>query len=467
MKNKLLMGSALLVLSTSAFASTARLISLGMNETDYDGVYYIEDARNVFMNPAYINMYTNRAVLEYGNYGKFATASTSTTTTEAAATTASSYSATTLTASTSPKAQGGYFKKVGDYNFGVYLGNESNTSSLLRIAATSAASAMNGYAGSTSTVNSRLLQSTDNQVDLFMGGDMGSMKWGANVLGATGKDDSRTGKNSAAAIKYGLIGSNWNAHLNLSLLSKSVATDTVAVTAVGITSAAVTEEFKGKLGAQLGGAYKFEGSGQVFGWAKRFSWEQSDTATYNGTSQSNGIGGQNGTVKGDFTAYYLGFAKDMNINPTDKVWVSVAAKKTDINLNFTNKSEVRHLILPVSIAFESKANEWLTVRGSVVQNLWSTRSNKNVDNTGTTGTQLNKIAQSTLATVYGSSGKGSIANSTAVNAGATLTFGNLSIDGLVGTTSGDRTSTDLGTGTNKGVLALDNLMTSVGMNYTF
>lgn len=50
------MGSALFALaSTSVFASQARLLALGMNETDNEGMYYISDARNIFLNPAYIN----------------------------------------------------------------------------------------------------------------------------------------------------------------------------------------------------------------------------------------------------------------------------------------------------------------------------------------------------------------------------------------------------------------------------
>ena len=74
-----------------------------------------------------------------------------------------------------PKPQGGFFRKTGDWAYGVYLGNESNTSSLLRLTAESTAT--------------ELLKS-DNTVDLFIGRDQGNLKWGWNLLHSSNKQEN-------------------------------------------------------------------------------------------------------------------------------------------------------------------------------------------------------------------------------------------------------------------------------------
>ena len=121
MKKITMIGSALLVLSSSSvFASQARLLALGMSETDNEGMYHISDSRDIFLNPAYINIYSNQAEFDWGSAGQLA---------KPTAATASDATLNNNTAA--PKAQGGVFKKYGDFVYGLYFGNESNTSSLL------------------------------------------------------------------------------------------------------------------------------------------------------------------------------------------------------------------------------------------------------------------------------------------------------------------------------------------------
>jgi len=460
MKKILLVSGALLAVAGSAHASQARLLALGMNETDNDGMYYIQDSRNIFLNPAFINNYSNELVLEWGSTGQNAGLKST------------QLSPTTVNNNLSaPKAQGGFFKKYNDFVYGLYVGNESNTSSLIRAAASSAFAVMNGYDATQATdalkvqnSNSKMLQSSDNQLDFFLGSDNG-LKWGANFLYSSSKDESRSGKDSAMAIRGGLIGTNWDAHLNLSLASKAEASDSISANlGSGTVTTTSSASLKGKFGVQTGGSYQLLSAGRIFGYVKHYSWEQTDktsSAIINATANS--IGGQAGTVKGDFTSYYVGWGKDIDVNNGDKIFTSVSLKQTNINLNFSNKSEVRHLIVPVIIGYEAKATEWLTLRGSVVQNIYGQKDNKNIDNYGSsTSTRVNKVASGLISQIYGGTGKSTIANSTAVNAGATLTFGNLAIDGLVGTTG------TTGTASSKtGVLSLANLETSVGMTYKF
>lgn len=457
MKKIILLSSVILTsASTSVFASQARLLALGMNEVDNDGVYYIQDSRNIFLNPAFVNNYADQLMIDWGSSGQLATASTSTT----------NQTATVNNNTSKPKAQGGVIKKYGDLVYGVYYGNESNTSSLLRVAATSAVSAMNGFNGTAGSGDSKMLQTSDNQIDVFVGGDNGT-KWGANLLYASGKDETRSSKDSALAARVGFIGSNWDAHLNMSLVGKSESTDTVSN--VFKTSSTVRQEFKGKLGLMVGGSYLLSSNNRLFGYVKKFNWDQVDSATYT-AGHVNNLGGQNGTTKGDFLSYYFGWGADYDVNSGDKVFTSIAVKKTDINLEFANKSEVRHMVVPITIGYEAKATEWLTLRGSVIQNIFGTRDNKNIDNYSATGTRLNKVASGLITKIYGGSGKATISNSTSVNAGATLTFGNLAVDGLIGTTDSNGSQVVSATDTNapkKGILSWRNLETSVGMTYKF
>jgi len=400
MKKIMMIGSALLVLSSSVFATEARLLALGMKETDNDGMYYIQDSRNIFLNSANINNYADQLVTEYGSTGTALGAKAR------------------VDADTTPKAQGGVFKKYGSTVYGVYYGNESNTSSLLRVAASTNAAA--------------LLQTTDNQIDLFVGGEAG-VKWGANLLYASGKDESVSSKDQAIATRFGVIGSGWDAHLNVSLSSKAERTD-----------ATVLQEFKGKLGVHTGGSYNV-GEGKVFGYVKTYGWDQRKTDAT--------------TISGDFTSYYLGYGRDMTVNGSDKLFASVAAKKTDINIEYVTKAEVRNLVVPLTLGYEAKATEWLTLRGSVVQNLYGQKDNQGLT-TGVNGP--NATAAGVVAATYGANGKATIANSTEVNAGATLNFGQLSIDGLVGTTGTTGTA-----GSRKGVLSASNLLTRAGLTYKF
>lgn len=462
MKKFILTGIAATLVSTSALASQARLLALGMKETDNEGLYYVNDSRNIFQNPAWAQVYSNTVIAEYG---------------EAGSSLSGSGTSVTLDKNEKPKAQGGVFQKIGDLTYGVYFGNESNTSALLRIVGTSALTAGNGTITAAGVSSSKQLQSADNQVDFFVAGDRDGVKWGVNALYAGGKRDANKSKDSAAAIRGGVLAEKWDAHLNLSLASKSEATDDVTGVATGDLNgdgdtsdtgegtavsgavAGVKHEFKGKLGLQVGGSYLATDSLRVFGYMKHFAWEQTDGAALI-TAQRNVLGGQQGTVKGDFNSYYVGTTHTHKISETDTVFATVHVKKTDVNLKFTNKGEVRHMVVPVTLAYEAKATEWLTLRGSVMQNIYGVRDNKNLNN-------LNVVARGAIKSIYGDNGKSTLPNTTEVNAGATLTFGNLAVDGVIGATNASRTGGLAASGTNTGTLTLDNLMSRVGMTYKF
>ena len=101
------------LLSTSAFASKARLQALG---EDTYGSFFIDDARNVTLNPAMLNFHKDFVTMEWGD------------TTDTLAASGQDTAAT-------PKAEGGMFKASGNMVYGLYFGDESNTGNALRTAA--------------------------------------------------------------------------------------------------------------------------------------------------------------------------------------------------------------------------------------------------------------------------------------------------------------------------------------------
>ncbi|MBY0412824.1 MAG: hypothetical protein K2Q18_01600 [Bdellovibrionales bacterium] len=96
MKRNVLVIAGLAVLSTNAFASKARVEAL--NQDSVRGSEYISDSRNIFRNPAHLNTMSNYLVTEWGT-------------------------AASTDSQTAPRAEGGFFRETGSFNYGLYLGN--------------------------------------------------------------------------------------------------------------------------------------------------------------------------------------------------------------------------------------------------------------------------------------------------------------------------------------------------------
>ncbi len=453
MAKKLLGIAALSALSMiPANATIARLQALGMSETDNEGSYYIQDDRNIFLNVANINNYKDTVILEWGANGN-------------------NFNGSTLQTDEyySPKAKGGVIKSHGDFVYGLYLGNESNTSALLRGVATGAYSAANFTAGA-------MLYGSDNQIDLFFGGENSSVKWAVNGVYTADNDASVKSQDYGYAIRGGLIGEKWDALLNLSVGSKSHRRNTVAVS--GGSTANGQEHlytFDGKLGIQLGGGYQLTKTGKVYGLFKKFDWEQFDSigataGITTGASHGTAIGitdangrGQLGTVDGGFTTYAIGYGNQYE-NGKGTLFTNIEYRYTQIEVDYTTKAEGKTVKVPLTVGYEHKTNDWLTLRGSVTQNIYGYRENNNYEKLSLSGYQA-------ALSVFGSDTNGvkaTITNSTDVRAGATLTFGNLKIDGLLGLggTNGQISTTAPSTN-ERGVFDMDRLLARVGMVYSF
>lgn len=386
MRTNVLVITGLAVLSTSAFASKARMEALGQGSASY----YLMDSRSIFLNPAAVNETRNYIITEWGATNQ------------------------QTDSSTAPRAEGGFFREMGAFNYGLYLGNNSTTRTY------------------TSTSSATFLQHT-NALDLVLGGDMG-MKWGARLHYANSKDDSLgfDKKNSALGLGLGAIHGDMEGYVNVTLSDKSEGAKVAGDT------------WKKKPGFTVGGSYKWSG----MSFFADYSNTNEDITAATGSDLTNvaGIGANSiaagGTVTHKTSDITLGAAKVHEINPGARIVTDARLVMSTDDVSgsataaFNGKTKTNKL--PVTFAMEADATSWLVVRGSVSQNV-IIGSTKN-------------IAGKTTTT----------ANSTAVNAGATLNFGKLKVDGVVGNTDSSGTA-----GTNKGVLQLSNLMTRVGVTYNF
>ncbi|MBC7539593.1 MAG: hypothetical protein H7281_12285 [Bacteriovorax sp.] len=374
MKRNVLVIAGLAVLSTSAHATKARVEALGQDSVR--GSEYISDSRNIFRNPAVLNQTKNYLVTEWGT-------SVNGQNDSAAA----------------PRAEGGFFREMGSFNYGVYLGNNEASK------------------GRTGAVGIYMPQT--NGLDLFLSGDMG-LQWGARLHYANSKDEATSPtfekKNTSFGLGLGAVMGEAEVYADLTLSDKSTG------------AVAAGDQFKTKPSFLVGGSYKW--SGNTF------------FANYEGTKVEV-TGNAGGATLGDTktSAIVVGAGRIHEINPTARIITDASVK---IGSTQTTAGKVKTNTLPVTLGFEADATSWLVLRGSVAQNV-ILNSSKSV--TGKTTTN---------------------ANSTGVNAGATLNFGKLKVDGTIGTTTAiNGTSTTTPAGTNTGVLSLSNLMTRVGVSYWF
>lgn len=398
---KLSLVLALACMSTGAYATKARMLALG--ESKDDGSFYISDYRNMFRNAAHVNNYANMVFMEWG---------------------ASAGNALTLDTNEAPKAQGGFVKSAGSFNYGVYLGNESDTIQLLRMTAAN---------------STNLLPASDNVLDVFFGGG-DSMKWGVNVVYAKDKNEVTGGtklNDTSHAVRLGVLKDAIDAFVNISTGNNAKRE-----------ASGVTTEYKGKLGYHVGGSYQMGNLTPFVSW-KQGKWDAKETNV--------------ATAAGSFSELQIGAGHTHDVSATSRVFTKVQYFNESVEVKYSGgTAEGKISKVPLTVGFEADATSWLTLRGSVGHNLMG-------------NTEAKKMAQVKNATVrtnvfiprYGGvdDTKSTIANSTDVNAGATLNFGNLKLDGLIG--FGGTSGTVAATGTEKGVLDWDRLLARVGMTYNF
>jgi hypothetical protein len=304
MKNYLTLVLALAVVSSPAYASRARLEALGEGK---NGSYYIDDARNMFLNPASIAKNKKKLFLELGGE-----------------VTAADQDASGADSSTS-RPQGGFTNTLGDFTYAVYLNNVSDR-------------AINTLTGGGLVAG---LVAPTNSIEVALAGE-GAVNWGLSVF--TG--GNRNGVNTNTSY--------WAARFG-------VEKDAAALFGtVGISSKAVdgAKEIKGDLSLDLGATYKID-SMTVYG---RYSTVK---ATANASAIATGNEGKQNSY-----GVGAGWKKEMTKSTNMFTRVELAYSELN-NSNATVAALKNHKLfnVPLVLGAETQALSWLAIRGSIAQSL--------------------------------------------------------------------------------------------------
>ncbi|MEQ1875816.1 MAG: hypothetical protein ABL958_04160, partial [Bdellovibrionia bacterium] len=192
-----LMAALLFTMIPVANASKARLTALGQ---DRNGSLFVDDERNVFLNPAYMGKLRNLANFELGATG----------------------------VSGNPKAEGGLVYDLGNLRAGAELGRVNRaTESIL----------------SASALATTAFFAPQNSVELLVGAG-GDLNWGASLHYANSKSDRGVtadfpdSEASVTTVTGGVLTDLYGAYLALDMVAKSETKD------VG----GATEKYAGKTG---------------------------------------------------------------------------------------------------------------------------------------------------------------------------------------------------------------------------
>lgn len=380
MKNHFGLALLLLTTTSSVYATKARMQALGQ---DVDrGSFYLKDTRTVFRNAAHINDFNNYILTEWGQ------------------------SAVAEDTSSAPGAEGGFFTTMGALNYGVYLGSDLDSQNDVR----------NGgnYAGTATAVGATSFVDRDNEVDLFFGGDSG-VKWGARLHYSSSKNETTfESKQSSMGLGLGASMGDLEAYANIGIKDESEG------------AAVAGDKWEADTGINAGLSYQMKGYTYFVNYDKIGA-----KYTANGAAAVE-------TSRGLLT---VGVGHEEELSSTARIIMDLKYQNQISEDKTTVTTEVTTSTLPLTIGFEADALSWITLRGSISQNIVLSSSE-------TKGTN-------TL--------KSTVNNTTNIEAGMTLNFGKVLLDGVIGNTGTNGSAI----GTESGVLSLDRLSTRVAMHYWF
>ena len=320
MKKKILIATGVAVLTTSVFATTARMEALGQDGSK--GSFYMMDTRNVFRNAAHINQMKDYMALETSNG-----------------------------LASERSAEGSFFRENGDFSYGVALGDTVGNYN----------SEMTGTG----------FTEEKNRLRLFIGGDMG-VEWGASLYYSKSKDEANTTENSAMGLGLGMSMGDIEAYANVDLKNEAEKG---------------TDKFEADTGFNVGASYRWSGY------------------TFFADYVSGGAETTIASVKGeaDRNSMTVGVGRIHELSSTARLNMDLSYATTTTG---NGANEVKTTALPLTIGFEADANSWLALRGSVSQNIF-------IGDTETAGKKATN-------------------GSTKVSGGATLNFGKLKVDAMLG-----------------------------------
>jgi hypothetical protein len=295
------------IVSTSAFASKARLQALGQNE---NGSYYLKDNRNIFLNPAFLNDTADFANFEWGA---------------------------TTRPDSNPNAEGGFIQTHNDMKYGIQLGRETQMETNVGYA--------NGLGGTTG------LAAPEDTLELLIGGNAG-MKWGGSFTYQRSKNDVDAypkDESSGYELRGGVSQDKFDAYARLNLFNDSKHE----------TAAGTDDKLEGTFGLRAGGSYRLAADQTLYGELNWEDFENKDTPEtykYDITGQGVTVGYARTIAKEGNTTFFhsIAFAWEKN---EAKEKVGGTSQKTE------------SFYFPLTIGVESDATNWMVLRGSVSQNV--------------------------------------------------------------------------------------------------
>lgn len=317
------LASSITLTASISMASKARLSSLGQ---DKNGSLLIDDERNIFLNPAYINNLKNSANFEFGktNVGP---------------------DLITNTIANSPKAEGGMTYTLDSFVTAIQVGR------VHRIVDSMFANR------SLSTTGFFVPQ---NSLDLIIG-KPGALNWGASLHYS--KSSSETGQTaqfpdsqaSIMSFSGGIYQPAYSVFASFDLVHKSETTE----------STGSPEKFEGKASYILGGSYNVNPLSRVSLLVSSYNFAFNNGAGLEGDSKSFQTSiNYFRRLSGDKTFVFVtaGLARG------ERVISYVAAG--------SNNDKLATLSLPLSLGVEVPISGWLTLRSAVKQSVLIGESNQ-------------------------------------------------------------------------------------------
>lgn len=326
----------------------------------------------------------------------------------------------TTDSAVTPRAEGGVYKAYGNMVYGLHFGGGSNTANGLR----QAAGATTATATPTGTANEQ------NNIDVFVGGDAG-LKWGANLGYARNAREGSGTRGETLRTRLGVIMGDTQAYANVSINNDAKGSSP---------GAAGAAKFNGELGYQVGAIHAWQGN-SLFVDYRQFKGESEIATTKEDLEVQQLLAGIGRVERLNdksnlFARANLQMSKASNDRATATTGCTLATGLACKDYETTR--------VPVVVGLETEAASWLTLRASVGAVVWGTEESKNDE--------------------------GTVDGNAIVNAGATLKFGELSVDGVIGNggiNGADPAPATQGTGTTTGTLRTDSLMSRVAMTYRF
>lgn len=362
---KSLLTLAIVLASTSAFATRARLTSLG-------NAPHLVDAASVYSKPADIFAVSDSVTIESGKTNLVPGVDTTDLGTEAL-----------------------MIRTAGDAKWALSLGHDDARSFGQRSAA---------------DTGSLVVIGQQNPLELTYGMKAGDIAWAGTLVYSNFNDKAGEIKESTTGLKFGAATSTWDATVDLGLTDKWE-------------SSTLNDEFKGKSNIAVRGGMWVSSDMYAYADVAMGGYEVTDAGVGTSEVKSTDITvGAINTMKNDGNEFFWGAGLNSALSKDD-----------------TADSKETSLSLPFIIGLEANAASWMTLRGSIQQNVLI--QNEKTEAAGVTTAELSPGANSTLASI-----------------GAGLKLGKVALDGsLTGLT---------GTAQTQQVNA-NSLFGTVGLTYAF